>query len=448
MNTKQLKQKILSLAISGQLVPQDPTDEPASELLKRIAAEKTANVPKGKKQKITKDTSHYQQYPPFELPKGWVWCKLGEVFNNMVSTKPKTNPFKYIDINSIDNKKCKINEVKIINIEDAPSRATRHTETGDILFSMVRPYLRNIALVEEEDCIASTGFFICKPNLAMDSKYCYYLMTSDYVVMGLNAFMKGDNSPSINNSNITSFLFPLPPLAEQGRITQEVDRLFTLIDQLEEDKTALQQLVTQLKSKILNLAIRGQLVPQDVNETPAEELLKQINPEYKSSGNLHYKNLPKGWKVIPVKMVCKLKDGEKKENVKLPYLDVKYFRGKATSTIKENGKYIPKNTTLILVDGENSGEIFYASAEGYQGSTMKILEIEPIVDRAYILHFIKSYQKELKENKVGSAIPHLNKKLFGELQLPLPPFVEQQRIVERVEKLFKQLDAIQNALAI
>ena len=189
-------------------------------------------------------------------------------------------------------------------------------------------------------------------------------------------------------------------------------------------------------------------MPQDANDTPAEELLKQINPAYKSSGNLHYKNLHKGWEVIPIKMVCKLNDGEKKKNVELPYLDVKYFRGKVANTTKKDGKFIPKNTTLILVDGENSGEIFYASREGYQGSTMKILKIEPIVDRMYILHFIKSYQKELKENKVGSAIPHLNKKLFGELQLPLPPLAEQQRIVEQVEKLFKQLDEIQNALAI
>jgi len=227
-----------------------------------------------------------------------------------------------------------------------------------------------------------------------------------------------------------------------------VNRLFTLIDQLEEDKAALQQLVSQLKSKILSLAIRGQLVPQDANDEPAEVLLKRINPEYKSRGNLHYKNLPKGWEVIPIKMVCKLNDGEKKKNVELPYLDVKYFRGKVANTTKKDGKFIPKNTTLILVDGENSGEIFYASREGYQGSTMKILKIEPIVDRMYILHFIKSYQKELKENKVGSAIPHLNKKLFGELQLPLPPLAEQQRIVEQVEKLFKQLDEIQNALAI
>ena len=274
--------------------------------------------------------------------------------------------------------------------------------------------------------------------------WCFYFLKQ----LNLNQYATSTAQPGLSVNNINQIYIPLPPLKEQDRIANEIDRLFTLIEQLEEDKAALQQLVSQLKSKILSLAIRGQLVPQDANDEPAEVLLKQINPEYKSRGNLHYKNLPKGWEVIPIKMVCKLNDGEKEKNVELPYLDVKYFRGKVANTTKKDGKFIPKNTTLILVDGENSGEIFYASREGYQGSTMKILKIEPIVDRMYILHFIKSYQKELKENKVGSAIPHLNKKLFGELQLPLPPLAEQQRIVEQVEKLFKQLDEIQNALAI
>ena len=451
MNTKQLKQKILSLAISGQLVPQDPTDEPASELLKRIAAEKTANVPKGKKQKITKDTSHYQQYPPFELPKGWVWCKLGEVCDvengyAFKSQDYKENGIPLIRISNIQEGKISLTNTiyidKTVNEEFIVKR-------GDLLIAMSGATTGKMGIYENEEIAylnQRVGNIRIKNEKLINNQYRDYCLMSqkDYIL----ELAYGGAQPNISSAIISSLNIPLPPLAEQQRIVAEVDKLFTLIDQLEEDKTALQQLITQLKSKILSLAIHGQLVAQDANDTPAEELLKQINPEYKSSGNLHYKNLPKGWEVIPVKMVCKLKDGEKKENVKLPYLDVKYFRGKATSTIKENGKYIPKNTTLILVDGENSGEIFYASAEGYQGSTMKILEIEPIVDRAYILHFIKSYQKELKENKVGSAIPHLNKKLFGELQLPLPPFVEQQRIVERVEKLFKQLDAIQNALAI
>ncbi len=390
----------------------------------------------------------------------------------MVSTKPKTNPFKYIDINSIDNKKCKINEVKIINIEDAPSRATRHTETGDILFSMVRPYLRNIALVEEEDCIASTGFFICKPNLAMDSKYCYYLMTSDYVVMGLNAFMKGDNSPSINNSNITSFLFPLPPLAEQGRITQEVDRLFTLIDQLEEDKTALQQLVTQLKSKILNLAIRGQLVPQDVNETPAEELLKQINPEYKSSGNLHYKNLPKGWAMCKLGEVCEAERGitfpssAKKfqfeegtiaclrtANVQelldiedLWYIDESYLKGNKRKYIQIGDVMMSTANSRELV-GKVSFVRELDKPMSFGGFIMALRAKGIHSEYLYIVLrtlFLEGYFSKIASQTTNIA--NLNTRNLNEIDILLPPLAEQQRISEKITELFNIIDTIQNAL--
>ena len=441
MNTKQLKQKILSLAISGKLVPQDPSDEPASELLKRIKPERESTVEKRRKKKATTDTSHYQQQPPFELPEGWVWCKLGECTINRdneripisseIRKKQQHKQYDYYGasgvIDKVDN--YLFDERLLLIGEDGANLLSR--SKNNAFFAEGKYWVNNHAHVID-----------AKPKNILS-----------YIVLVINSiklddFITGSAQPKLSQDNLNKIPIPLPPLAEQQRITQEVNRLFTLIDQLEEDKAALQQLVSQLKSKILSLAIRGQLVPQDANDEPAEVLLKRINPEYKSRGNLHYKNLPKGWEVIPIKMVCKLNDGEKKKNVELPYLDVKYFRGKVANTTKKDGKFIPKNTTLILVDGENSGEIFYASREGYQGSTMKILKIEPIVDRMYILHFIKSYQKELKENKVGSAIPHLNKKLFGELQLPLPPLAEQQRIVEQVEKLFKQLDEIQNALAI
>ena len=436
MNTKQLKQKILSLAIRGQLVPQDPSDEPASELLKRIKAERESTVEKGRKKKATTDTSHYQQQPPFELPEGWVWCKLGEIFYLKAGE----------NITSKDISEIKKEDFIYPCYGGNGIRGYTKQYNKEGIFSLIG---RQGALCGNIN-IGKGKFFATEHAVVVNAfsetnvNWCFYFLKQ----LNLNQYATSTAQPGLSVNNINQIYIPLPPLKEQDRIANEIDRLFTLIEQLEEDKAALEQLVSQLKSKILSLAICGQLVPQDANDEPAEVLLKQINPEYKSRGNLHYKNLPKGWEVIPIKMVCKLNDGEKKKNVELPYLDVKYFRGKVANTTKKDGKFIPKNTTLILVDGENSGEIFYASREGYQGSTMKILKIEPIVDRMYILHFIKSYQKELKENKVGSAIPHLNKKLFGELQLPLPPLAEQQRIVEQVEKLFKQLDEIQNALAI
>ena len=214
---KQAKSKILDLAIHGKLVPQDPNDEPASELLKRINS----------KAEITCDNGH-----KWKLPQSWCWAKGRQIFLPMKSTKPHNDEFLYIDIDSIDNKRQIINKIKSIETANAPSRASRYTQKGDVVFSMVRPYLRNIAKVSVDGCIASTGFYVCSPIDDLNSEYCYYLMISDYVVTGLNQFMKGDNSPSINKSHIDEWLFPLPPFPEQQRIVQKIEKLFSLLDHI------------------------------------------------------------------------------------------------------------------------------------------------------------------------------------------------------------------------
>ncbi|EOW2579575.1 restriction endonuclease subunit S [Campylobacter upsaliensis] len=166
---------------------------------------------------------------PFTIPNSWAWVKGCDIFLPIDNTEPQGDFFKYIDIDSIDNKNKKVKSPKTIETKNASSRARRPLEYGDVLFSMVRPYLENIALIDETlaDCIASTGFFVCRTNI-LDSRFLYYLMTSPYVVYGLNSFMKGDNSPSIVKDDILNFNYPLPPLCEQEHIVQTLDTLFTL----------------------------------------------------------------------------------------------------------------------------------------------------------------------------------------------------------------------------
>jgi type I restriction enzyme S subunit len=151
----------------------------------------------------------------------------------MKSAKPKGELFKYIDIDSVDNKSNIVSSIKEIPTIEAPSRASRYTEKGDVVFSMVRPYLRNIARITENECIASTGFYICSPYNCMLSKFCYYLMLSNYVVDGLNTFMKGDNSPSITKREVDNWLYPLPPMNEQYRIVAKIEEIFTILDRIE-----------------------------------------------------------------------------------------------------------------------------------------------------------------------------------------------------------------------
>ena len=247
------KSKILDLAIHGQLVPQDPADEPASVLLDRIRTEREELIRQGKIKRDKKesvifrgeDNSYYEKIGdkvenisdeiPFELPDGWMWCRGRSCFLGMESTKPQGEFFDYIDIDAIDNRLHRIKTAKHLPVPEAPSRASRAVKTGSVLFSLVRPYLENIALVEEvhSHCIASTGFYVCSSNGILLPQFMFFLMISSYVVSGLNQYMKGDNSPSISKDNIESWLYPVPPMAEQKAICTKLKKVFNLIEKVE-----------------------------------------------------------------------------------------------------------------------------------------------------------------------------------------------------------------------
>ena len=223
--------------------------------------------------------------------------------------------------------------------------------------------------------------------------------------------------------------------------------MFALIEHIEQNKNDLQTTIKQAKSKILDLAIHGKLVPQDPNDEPASEFLKRINPKTEiTCDNAHYTQLPKGWSVAPMQILCSLIDGNKQNGIERINLDVKYLRSERDYKTLTSGKYIPANSFLILVDGENSGEVFKTPIEGYQGSTFKQLSINENMNTEYLLQVINFYRKLLRENKVGSAIPHLNKKLFKEIKVSIPPYREQQRIVDAINKAFMYLDMIMESL--
>ena len=247
------KSRILDLAIRGKLVPQDPNDEPASVLLERIRAEKEELIKQGKIKRDKKesvifkgeDNSYYEKIGdrimniddeiPFEVPDNWSWCRGYSCFKGIESTKPQGEFFDYIDIDSIDNRLHRIKKPKHLLVSDAPSRANRSVKNGSVLFSLVRPYLENIALIEEKysHCIASTGFYVCNSNGAFLPEFMFYLMISGYVVGGLNQYMKGDNSPSINKDNIEGWLYPIPPIKEQKKIFTKLQTVFAMIESVE-----------------------------------------------------------------------------------------------------------------------------------------------------------------------------------------------------------------------
>ena len=454
MDTKQLKQRILDLAIRGKLVPQDPNDEPASVLLERIRAENEQLIAQGKLKKSktkSSDKPHYENVP-FEIPESWEWVKLGQLYN-AVSAKRVLQaewqqegvPFyrareivKLAQYGSVDN--------DLFISEDHYKRLAEAygiPYPNDIMLSAVGTIGKSYIVKNSDRFYYKDASVLCLQNIhSSNSMYIQIVLSSQFVQEQMYDKSKGTTVDTITIEKVGEYTFPLPPLAEQGRIVEAIKQWFELIDQLEQNKQDLQEAIKQTKAKVLDLAIHGKLVPQDQNDEPAIALLRRINPNFKPCDTSHYENLPQGWQVVPMHTLCSLSEGEQQSSGARIYLDVKYLRGRSEPKILSEGKYIPSNSSMILVDGENSGEIFTTNIEGYQGSTFKLLKITNEIFKPFILYVIKSYQKLFRENKVGSAIPHLNKKLFKEIDVLVPPLSEQKRIVKDIDDVFNIVDNI------
>ena len=303
-----------------------------------------------------------------------------------------------------------------------------HFQNGDIGIAKISPCFENRKSTIFKNLpntygAGTTELVILRP-IKVYTKFYLYLFKSDWYVKEGTKYFKGVvGQQRVHKEIFTDLYIPFPPFAEQQRIVEEIEYWFALIDQIEQDKSDLQTAIRQTKSKILDLAIHGKLVPQDPNDEPASELLKCINPKAKiTCDNGHYPQLPDGWVVVPMQMLCSLTDGEKLDGKEMPNLDVKYLRGERDFKTLTNGRYVAVNSLLILVDGENSGEVFRTPIDGYQGSTFKQLYINKQMLTDYVLLVINLHRKALRENKVGSAIPHLNKKLFKAIQVPIPPY--------------------------
>ena len=455
MDTKALRQKILDLAIHGKLVPQDPNDEPASVLLERIKAEKERLIKEGKikrskKSAKTSDTPHYENVP-FEVPESWVWTTIDELCDVVRGGSPRPAgdekyyngaiPFlKVADLTKDDGIYVYKAEY---TIKEAGLKKTRLVNEGTLLLTnsgatLGVPKITTFPTTFNDGIAA---FLYMNREVQL---YLYWFIKSK--TDSLRKIDQGAAQPNLNTDLIKSIPIPLPPLTEQFRIIKEIEHWFALIDQIEQDKADLQTIIKQTKSKILDLAIHGKLVPQAPNDEPAIELLKRINPDFTPCDNGHYTQLPNGWEVVPMQMLCSLTDGEKLDGKEMPNLDVKYLRGERDLKTLTNGRYVAANSLLILVDGENSGEVFRTPIEGYQGSTFKQLHIAQNVHTDYLLHVINLHRKSLRENKIGSAIPHLNKKQFKAIEVPVPPYNEQEKIVAAINIAQDKLDTIMESL--
>ena len=305
---------------------------------------------------------------------------------------------------------------------------------------------------------------------------CEYVYHFIYLLKESNNLSSvGTAMPGLSANRLKGLLLPFPPLPEQNKIVAKLGELLPQVEKYSKVQNCLDELnVTindKLKKSILQEAIQGKLVPQIAEEGTAQELLEQIKLEkqklvkdgklkksaltdsiiFKGDDNKYYERInaqtveielpfeyPNNWSVLRLKDICQLIDGEKR-NGKGICLDAKYLRGKSSATTVEKGKFVYAGDNIILVDGENSGEVFTVPQDGYMGSTFKQLWLSSAMWKPYILAFILFYKEDLRNSKRGAAIPHLNKELFYNLPIGIPPYQEQQRIAKRINELSQLL---------
>ena len=307
MDTKKLRQKILDLAIRGKLVPQDPNDEPASVLLERIRAEKERLIKEGKikrSKKSASDTPHYENEVPFEVPESWEWTTIEDVTINRDSEriplsladrkKQQNKVYDYYGaagvIDKVEN--YLFDERLLLVGEDGANLLSRSKDNA--FFAEGKYWVNNHAHVLD-----------CPRKSVLD--YVAFVINS----MSLEDYITGSAQPKLTQDNLNKILIPLPPEKEQHRIIESVNDYFSFISLLEGEIDEMNSFVQKAKSKILDLAIHGKLVPQDPNDEPAIELLKRINPSFVPCDNGHSGKMPEGWIYCNLKDVANIQDNKR-----------------------------------------------------------------------------------------------------------------------------------------
>ncbi len=422
---------------------------------------------------------------PFEIPNTWEWVRMGYVGSwGAGSTPQRGNPKYYNNGTILWLKTGELNnDVVYDTVEKITEKALqecslRLNKIGDVLIAMYGATIGKIAIVGKE-MTTNQACCGCSPYNGLYNRYLFY-----YLMANKTTFIQqgeGGAQPNISRDKLIHFLMPLPPLNEQKRIAQKIEEIQPLIEKYRVSQGLAEEMDKSLngllKKSILQYAIQGKLVPQIESEESASILLEKIQQEklrlvnegklkkkdlgnsviLKGADNKYYEKLggktteiteeipyelPNNWAFVRLANLCWLDDGYKASGEKLPYMDAKYHRGKSEITYLSQGKIVEPPCKAILVDGENSGEIFNITEKGYLGSTFKVLLISKCISEEWLHILLNTYRDLFKNSKVGAAIPHLNKTLFRNLIVGLPPIEEQQRITDRVEKLMKGIEGI------
>jgi type I restriction enzyme S subunit len=487
-----LRRFVLDLAVRGKLVPQDPNDEPASELLKRIAAEKARLVKAGEIRKpptlepITDTESLYA------LPRTWAWVRVGDIFDYDAGTKRDPKELDQsrwlLELEDIEKDTSRI--VERLRVSDRDSQSTKSEfEPGDILYGKLRPYLNKV-LVADEPGYSTTEIVAIRPFLRVCPEYCALAFRRPDFVAYVERLGRGTKMPRLRTPDAIVAHFPLPPLAEQRRIVVKVDELMALCDRLEaarqtreatRDKLAAASLarlnapdpetfrdaarfaldalpaltaradqIKHLRQTILNLAVRGKLVPQDSKEEVAKRYLAEPRSD----------DLPPNWRLLNFEKFCDIQGGNqppksrfidqpKEGYVRL--LQIRDLGERPVPTfipIGSTNRFCKEGEILIGRYGASVGKIFWAKDGAYNVALAKFIWPEDAFIAPFAFLLLKSaYFQDHLAGATRSAQAGFNKGDLAAVNFPLPPLGEQRRILAKVDELMALCDRLEASLA-
>ena len=524
IDTKALREKVLDLAIRGKLVPQDPSDEPASVLLKKIREQKKQMVKEGKlKAKDIKndtiifkgdDNLHYEQFAdgtvkcieneiPFKLPAGWVWERLGHISTIARGGSPRpikaflTNDAKgvnWIKIGDTEKDGKYIFSTKE-RIKPESVSKSRFVKSGDFLLtnsmSFGRPYI-----LKTEGCIHDGWLVIGDIELIFDQDYLYYALSAKYMYQAMAIMAGGSTVDNLNSDLVKSLMFPIPPINEQKYIARKVSDLLELVESIKSNEETIVGEISLIKSKILDLAIQGKLVPQDPNDEPASVLLDRIRAEkeelikagkikrdkkesviFKGDDNSYYRltsdnkrnvidipfDIPENWEWCNLSMIGStnigltykpadiVADGTmvlRSSNIINGKIDLSDLV-RVNSTIREN-QYIQEND--ILICARNGSKALVGKCAIFENVNEKasfgaFMAVYRSRCFRYVYYFLNSeFFKNTFSNDDSKQINQLTQDMIKNTAIPLPPLAEQKRIVKAIETIFAKLDEISNAI--
>ena len=522
MDTKKLRQKLLDLAVRGKLVPQDPNDEPASELLKRIHEEKLAMVERGelKKKDVQNDTVIYfgsdglpyekrangkgeekciETEIPFGIPKGWTWTRLNTISSILNGDRGKNYPAKsklhdegipFVSAANLNDGLVDLSQMRYLDdMQFSLLRAGKLT-SGDRLFC-IRGSLGKHGVFEYDKGAIASSLAIVRLNLKSDTHGAYLdcLFDAPITRWNIGRFDNGTAQPNLAAKDFASFVYPIPPLAEQRRIVDALDKYLTLIDGIERNQAELDALLAQLKSKVLDLAVRGELAEHDPEDEPACELLARIHAEklamvehgelktkgvkgdtiiFTGSDGLRYEKpadgkgeakcieseipfeIPEGWSWARLGALIRLISGVDMEKAEYnaDRDGIPYITGASNF---DNGYLVENRWTKTPKRISEKGELLF-TCKGTVGEmavnrfdaahiARQVMSIKPYrgLSLSYLQLALSWYVSSIRAQAKG-FVPGIERTTLLGVLLPVPPLAEQQRIDNKIEEVFNLLD--------